>query len=44
VAVERADRFWPSVTRLVVAILIVLFILSVILYVFSQTLRASPGG
>lgn len=38
---EKAERFWPSVTRLVVAILIVLFILSVIVYAFSQTLTTS---
>jgi hypothetical protein len=28
VAVDKADRFWPDVTRLVVAILIVLLILA----------------
>jgi len=28
--VDKADRFWPGVTRLVVAILIVLLILAVI--------------
>lgn len=36
-----ADRFWPGVTRLVVAILIVVLILSVIVYVASMTLEAS---
>jgi Tfp pilus assembly protein PilO len=39
--VDRADRFWPGVTRLVVAILIVLLILSVIAYVASATLKQS---
>jgi hypothetical protein len=34
----RPDRFWPGVTRLVVAILIVLLILSVIVYIASATL------
>jgi hypothetical protein len=41
VAVNKADRFWPGVTRLVVAILIVLLILSVIVYVASMTLETS---
>jgi hypothetical protein len=39
--VYKADRFWPGVTRLVVAILIVLLILSVIVYVASATLESS---
>jgi hypothetical protein len=39
VAVDKADRFWPGVTRLVVAILIVLLILAVITFVASTTLR-----
>jgi hypothetical protein len=38
VAVDKADRFWPGVTRLVVAILIVLLILAVIgMYLASMT-------
>ena len=37
-AVDKADRFWPGVTRLVVAILIVLLILAVIgMYLASMT-------
>jgi hypothetical protein len=39
--VDKADRFRPSVTRLVVAFLIVLLILSVIVYVASATLEGS---
>jgi Tfp pilus assembly protein PilO len=36
--VYKADRFWPGVTRLVVAILIVLLILAVIgMYLASMT-------
>ena len=37
-AVDKADRFWPGVTRLMVAILIVLLILAVIgMYLASMT-------
>jgi hypothetical protein len=39
--VEKADSFWPGVTRLVVAILIVLLVLAVIVYIASATLESS---
>lgn len=37
-AVDKADRFWPGVARLVVAILIVLFIVfGLLIYLASMT-------
>jgi hypothetical protein len=39
--VDTADRFWPDVTRLVVAIVIAVLILSTIVYVASATLENS---
>jgi hypothetical protein len=41
VAVDTADRFWPDVTRLVVAIVIAVLSLSTIVYVASATLENS---
>jgi hypothetical protein len=38
VAVDKADRFWPGVSRLVVPILIVLLVLAVIVNIASATL------
>jgi Tfp pilus assembly protein PilO len=44
VSVDKADRFWPDVTRLVVAILIVFLILAGIgMYFASQTFMSGPG-
>lgn len=44
VAVDKADRFWPDVTRLVVAILIVVLILAAIgMYISSMTFMESSG-
>ncbi|MGH3083962.1 MAG: hypothetical protein ACRDNP_07860 [Gaiellaceae bacterium] len=43
-AVDKADRFWPDVTRLVVAILIVVLILAAIgMYISSMTFMESSG-
>jgi hypothetical protein len=44
VAVDKADRFWPDVTRLVVAIGIAVLILAVIgIYISSMTFMESSG-
>ena len=46
VAVDKADRFWPDVTQLVVAIVIVIavLILAVIgIYISSMTFMESSG-
>ena len=40
-AVDKADGFWPGVTRLVVAILIVLLILAVIGFYLSSMAEMS---
>lgn len=43
-AVDKADRVWPDVTRLMVAIVIAVLILAVIgIYISSMTFMESSG-